>query len=142
MKSGLLLISLQGFHAPRLFVYSRGQAVPESIKGWKIDQSSLRMRETETRASRKRCFAEHLCHPSQPGCSDNKHCQETGKDPQASFFLLTSTNPRPKAACRCGGGMLSLFRGLPLARVREEGIFHTQVNIASLNVLVGRVLLK
>lgn len=39
--------------------------------------------------------------------------------------------------------MLSLFGGLSLARERrEEGSFHAQVNIASLNVLVGRVLLK
>lgn len=32
MKSSLLLISLQGFHMLRLFVCSRGQVVPESIK--------------------------------------------------------------------------------------------------------------
>lgn len=39
MKSGLLLISLQGLRVLRLFVYSRGQVVPESIKCWKTDQS-------------------------------------------------------------------------------------------------------
>lgn len=47
MKSGLLLINLQGFHAPSLFVYSRGQAVPESIKGWETDQSSSARSERE-----------------------------------------------------------------------------------------------
>lgn len=39
MKSGLLLISLQGFHVLRLFVYSGGQVVPESIKHRDNDQS-------------------------------------------------------------------------------------------------------
>lgn len=51
MKSGLLLISLQGLHVLRLFVYSGGQVVPESIKCWKTDQSffcSFLKREKET----------------------------------------------------------------------------------------------
>lgn len=74
MKSGLLLISLQGFHVLRLFVYSRGQVVPESIKHWKNDQSFLclfLMGEREALHGReinlKWYFAEHLCSLSEAG---------------------------------------------------------------------------
>lgn len=74
MKSGLLLISLQGFHVLRLFVYSGGQVVPESIKHWKTDQSflcSLLMWESQTLHGRetnlKWYFAEHLCSLSEAG---------------------------------------------------------------------------
>lgn len=74
MKSGLLLISLQGFHVLRLFVYSGGQIVPESIKHWKNDQSFFclfLMWERETLHDReinlKWYFAEHLCSLSEAG---------------------------------------------------------------------------
>lgn len=63
MKSGLLLISLQGFHVLRLFVYSGGQVVPESIKHRENDQSifySFLMWEKETLHDREATWNDTL----------------------------------------------------------------------------------